>query len=246
MKKTILSVIMLLNAFIIFSQEAQEIKLKVSELKGMVDIKAGEGKWTLPAVGDIITADTEIITGFHSQITLQADEYLYITINQLSEANVAEVRTGKIENAKSRKEVNREEVFVKINLHRGYAVCFSKKAEKIIYRSEIEFQSGLAEFSNAGGEIYSRFDKGALIKAFSGKILINAKLNKKYFLKKTELCLITPSGMLLDNDYFLRREINAKPSSITNEPDIIAYYNYITLPYTENNNLNDYSNQFRP
>jgi len=246
MKKLFLLAIMLIGLSFIYSQEAKDVQIKISELKGIVDVKTGEGKWGQPALGGIISANSRIITGFHSQITLQADEYLYITINQLSEANVTEIRTGKIENAKSKKEVGREEVFVKIDLVRGYAVCFSKAAEKIIYRANIAFQNGFAEFNNAGGEIYYRYDKGALIKSFSGKIIIGAKLNKKNFVNKGEISLITPSGNLLDNDYFLRQDITAKPSSISNEPDIIAYYNYITLPYTSNNKTNDYSDQFRP
>ena len=230
-KKLLYFIFFLLTILKIFSIDSN---YKIIEIKGKVDMRPVNGEWKAPEIDEIITGTTEIFTGFHSQITFEVGNNSYVTLNQLTNATLTDTTT----------DAKNEFKIVGVELTTGYIVANAKEKNKIV----IMINSGKdhAEFGESNGEVYYRKDNGALIKSFAGMVKIGAKLSKMYFIKKGEVCGITPGGKLLESDYFLRREINIAPNNIIDPKDLEIYYELLSIPYTSEPKTNDYSNVFRP
>ena len=218
MRKKIIFIILLLT--LVISGFAQEVRLKVIEKKGVVDIKSRDGEWIETSLNDIIPYGIEIFTGFHSSISIEVGNESYITVNQLTRV--------KIETVLARK----KEAIISLSLISGYLVILSKSTGEYKNKIFISLNKGTVEFNDSGGEVYSRQDKGTIIKSFSGKIKIGSKLSKVYFIRKGEVCGISPDGKLVESDYYLRKKINAKPNDVISPQQIIGYYDLFFQPYT--------------
>lgn len=248
--KTIYKFILFFLCFSLFSQEDNGLFLKVVEIKGNVEIKKEDSDWMKVTLGEAIEKKCEIRTGFHSQITLEAERNCYITINQLSEVIVNDIiylEKGKKKSNEEEKSNLKKRYEIKFFISRGYVICYSKKMKDLVDKKVIiQFKNGEAHFINSSGDLYYRTDNGALIRSWRGRVLLFARLNKLSFIDKKEMALITPNGKLFENEYFLKRELNIKPTDVFLETDIEAYYNRLTLPYTIRKNSNDYYDNFYP
>ena len=227
-------IIFILTIIIIGSGFSEEIKFKIVEKKGVVDIKYRDGKWEKPYINDIIPSGTEIFTGFHSQLSIEVGNGSYITINQLTNVKIEKII------------ITKEGVVTGLYLSRGYLVIFSKMMGKYKNKILVSLNQGNVEFNDSGGEVYLRQDKGAIIKSFSNNVKIGSRFKNIYFINKGEVCGILPSGQLIESDYYLRRKINVKPNNINESQEIIAYYDLLFQPYTSDIGTNDYYNVFRP
>lgn len=213
---------------------SEEIKLKIIEKKGTVDIKFRDQNWHEPELNNIISYGTEIFTGFHSQLSIEVGTDSYITINQLSHVIIENVIAKK------------EEAKINLFLKSGYLVILSKTKKDYKKKIFVTLDKGTVEFNNSGGEIYLIKDKGVIIKAFKGRVKIGSKLSKIHFIRRGEVCGILPEGKLLENDYYLRRKLNAKPNHIINPQDIIGYYELMFQPYTSETGISDYYDAYHP
>lgn len=232
MKKILISIVSVF--FIVSFINSQQIRLKVVELKGLVDVKTREGKWEKFELNDMLSDGIEIFTGYHSQMSIEIGTGSFITINQLSS-----VKIEKILNLK-------QEATTKIYLSRGYIIVLSKPIGDYKNKIFVTMDKGTVEFDNSGGEIYLRKDKGAVIKSFINRIKIGSKLSKVYMIRKDEVCGITNTGKLIEGDKYLRQNINAIPNELDEPQEIIAYYDLLFQDYTTEFGTNDYTNNFRP
>ena len=218
MKKRILSLIILTSVVnFIFSQE---MTYKVVEKKGNVDIKVRSGKWESISEGDLIITGTEIFTGLHSHLSLEIESGSYLTIKQLSHITIDRVR------------IKQDEISSEFYLKNGYVVALSKNIGALRNRILVVFSGGNVQFDNAGGEIYLRQETGAIVKSFIGKVSVRSKIRNSYFVRKHEVCGITPDGHLVESDYFLRRGIATKPLEYTGEGEIIYFYRQLLNYYS--------------
>lgn len=213
---------------------AQDSNYRIIEIKGRIDMRTVNGEWKTAQMDGVINENTEIFTGFHSQITFEVGNNSYLTLNQLTNAVITDATT----------DTKNEFKIIGVELTSGYVVANAKEKNKIVVR--INSNKDHAEFAESSGEVYYRKDNGTLIRSFAGMVKIGAKLSKMYFIKKGEVCGITPGGKLLESDYFLRREISIVPNNITDEKEIEAYYEILSLPYSSEPGTNDYTNSFRP
>jgi hypothetical protein len=230
MKKII---IFLIFSLVLQGLISQEIKVKVIEKRGIVDLKKN-GEWISVNNGEILEPGTEIFTGIYAQLTLEIGTGSYITINQLSHSVLGETKT------------NNADLITEMYLLNGYLVLYAKKNESYKNKILINFIQGNTIFQEAGGEVYLRKEQGVIIKSFSGFVSVNPKSKTFYFIKKDEMCGITPDGILIENDYFLRRAINIKPYTVNNQSQVEAYYNFIFQPYSSEMNSNDYRDALSP
>ncbi len=212
----------------------EEIKLLVVEKKGTIDLKDRDGKYKTTKLNDILQYGTEIITGFHSDISIKIGEDSYITINQLSSVKITNVL------------VDSKAITTTLTLDYGYLVIYARPIGSMDNRIIVSINRSNVEFSNSGGEIYMRKDKGSIIKSSNGTIKIGTRLVKTYFIGKNETCAILPTDVLIESDYFLRKKINVKANSIYEDQKSHAFLDYIFQDYTKNVDTNDYSDQVRP
>lgn len=213
---------------------SQQIRLKIVEKKGLVDIKTRDGKWTKPELNDVINYGTEIFTGFHSQLSIEIGNNSFVTINQLSHVKIEKVL------------ILKKEATTKLYLTRGYLVALSKPIKSYKNKIFVTMSKGSVEFNDAGGEIYLRKDKGAIIKSFQNKVKIGSKLSKVYAIRKGEVCGITSTGRLIEGDEYLRKNINAIPNDLDQPQEIIAYYDLLFQNYSLEFGSGDYTNNQRP
>ena len=233
MVKKILFIILSLN--VLHCVISREIQYKIVEKKGIVDIRFKEGEWQKAEVDQLIPIYVEILTGFHSQLTIEITKGSYLTINQLSHVIINE-------------EVEKFECCItNVTLLRGYLLANAKRISNEKNRIFIYIENGIIEFNEASGEVYLREDKGTFIKAFEGKVKISNKKKLPILnLKKDEICCFLPNGAFLDSDYFIRRNINIKPNNLIEPNKITAYYDQLFYYYTNDPNSNDYNDQFKP
>jgi len=223
---------------LLFSQDykyADELQFRVVEMKGSVDVKYREDEWKIPAVKDILPGGLEIFTGLHSRLSIEYGGGCYVTINQLSHVTINKIR------------IIKDEAFLELMLDFGYMVILSKPIEK--YKKNkitIQCSCGNVDFEKSAGEVYMRKDKGAIIKAFSGSIKVLSKVLNIFALHKNEMCGITAEGILLESEYFLKRNISTKRGDIDNPQSVDAFYDFVFVPYSEDMGTNDYSKHFHP
>lgn len=233
MFKKILLILLILNILsFIFTVE---IQYKIIEKKGVVDIRFKEGDWQEAKVDQLIPEYAEILTGFHSQITIEITEGSHITLNQLSHIKINEI------------EEKYECCITNVTLLQGYLLANAKRISNEKNRIFIYIENGIIEFNEASGEVYLREDKGAFVKAYDGKVKISTRKKQPILnLKQDEICCFLPSGAFLDNDYFIRRSINIKPNNLVEPNSITAYYDQLFYYYTNDQNINNYDSQFKP
>ena len=219
---------------LIYYTLAEETKILIIEKKGQVDIKLNDDTFNNPKLNDTLQPGAEIITGFHSQLSLEIGKGSFVTVNQFSHVRIEK----KIESVKEIKSI--------FTVLRGYVVAFTKNENDKPNKVILSVNKSNIEFNNAEGEVYFRIDKGTIINCYSGRIGISSKAYKIYSIGKNEMCGITPYDTIIESDYFLRRKINAKANVISEDKKIESYYDFLFIPYTSDMNLNDYSDNFRP
>jgi hypothetical protein len=235
MKKIIFASAILLLTLSVFSQSAKGINFTITEKTGSVDISIDNGEWKNLDVDSTLSGGSiTIVTGFHSHITLSINDKSFITINQLSHI--------RLEN----NSITDKGTIIQAALLNGYAVVNSKSDKKYKTIVQINAEKSTVSFDGSAGEVFYTPEKGSVVKSFLGNIKIGTKFSKVYFIGKHEICRILPGGRILESDYFLRREINAKPAEIIESNEIESYYESFFQNYTSNRRGNDYSNAMRP
>jgi hypothetical protein len=229
-KISIIFFILFVSGFL-FSADFQ---VKILEKKGKINLKPKNGEWKVLTNEETIASGTEIFTGFHSQLTLEIGKGSYITINQLTQAQMGDQK------------INVGNILTEMTMADGFIVVYAAKVKPYKNQIKISLINGSTVFENSGGEVYLRNQQGAIIKSFEGTIKVYPKILTYYFITKNEMCGITASGILIENDYFLRRKINTLPNDIKNPGQIEYYYNYIFQPYTEDSWTNDYRDSLNP
>lgn len=213
---------------------AQELKFSIVEVKGPVDIRYRDNEWEKASIETIVGSGTELFTGYHSQVTIEIGNNSYITVNQFTHIIIDKIL------------VRKDEATTSLSLLRGYLVILSKPIGEFRNKISVMTKNGNVEFDDAGGEVYLRKDKGIVVKSFLGKINIGTKFSKIYFINKDEVCGILPGGRLISADYYLRQNINALPNNVNSPQDIQSFYQYISLPYTNELRTNDFHNHYEP
>jgi hypothetical protein len=230
MKKYLFCFLFFIFSFIVYSQD---IQIKVTEKLGKVDLKS-EGKWNSVSIGQLLSEEMEIYTGFHSKLTFEVGNGSYITINQLSHCIIG------------KQKIDEKSAITEVTLQSGFIVAYTKKIASYKNQLVVNTFGGSAVLENAGGEIYARTEQGSIIKSFFGTINIKPKVKNLYFIIKNEICGLTTSGLLIENDYFLRRNINIKPNNLNNQSLIDEYYNFIFANYSKEYESNDYKDSRKP
>jgi hypothetical protein len=211
-----------------------DFQLKIIEKKGRINIKEKNTEWKELSNENTIAPQTEIFTDFHSQMTFEVGPGSYITVNQLTNMTFEDQK------------INANDIMTEMKLSNGFLTVYSAKVKSYKNRIKINLTGGNALFENSGGEIYLRAKQGAIIKSFQGLIKIYPKIKTYYFITKNEICGITPAGILLESDYFLKRNINTLPNDIENPGQVEYYFNYIFQPYTKNHEGIDYKDALMP
>ena len=220
--------------FISYGSFSVDFELKIAEKSGKINIREKDGEWTELTDDMNIPADTEIFTDFHSSITFEIGPGSYVTVNQLTNLTVKEQK------------INLNDVMTEMDLSNGFIIVYAAVVKSYKNRIKINLPNGYMMFEKSGGEVYSRAKQGAIIKSFQGSIRIYPKIKTFYFITKNEMCGITSGGILLENDYFLRRNMNTIPGNIENPGQMEYYFNYIFQPYTEDIGSNDYRDALVP
>lgn len=223
-----------LMSLVLFVAKAQELNFAIVELKGQVDVKSREGDWQNASLSSIISAGTELFTGYHSQVSLEIGKDSYVTINQFTHVTIEKIL------------VRKEEATTNIKLNRGYLVVLARPIGEFQNRIFITTKDGNIQFNNSGGEVYLRRGKGIVVKSFKGKISLGTKFSKVYYIKKDEMCGILPGGRLLESDHFVRRNINGIPNSISSPTQIQAYYDLLFQHYSNDYWSNDFRDHYQP
>lgn len=211
---------------------SQEMTYRVVEVKGKVDIKGRGGTFRKTEIGDYLLDGEEILTGFHSLISVQIGPASYITVNQDSHVSLNKIRI-------KQKEINSE-----IYIERGYAVILSREKEGIQNKIMINFPEGNVIFKESGGEIFTRRNDGVIIRCFQGRIDVNSRIKNRYFIRKGEMCKITKHGKLLESDYFLKMNINSIPYEYLTDEQKAAYYERLLNYYSDDSDITDYGAGF--
>jgi hypothetical protein len=229
-------VFLTLFVFFVFSSTSFSVdfQLKIIEKKGIINVKTKSGEWKSLDDTTAIQPQTDIFTDFHSQLTFEVGPGSYITVNQLSQIKIGEQKT------------NINDVITDIYLTNGFIIVYANKTKSYRNRIRINFNNGYSIFEKSGGEVYQRDKQGTIVKSFQGMIKIYPKIKTFYYITKNEICGITPSGILIENDYFLRRNINTIPNDTTNPGLIETYFNFIFLPYTRDKSGSDYKDVLQP
>lgn len=237
MKKLLILFFCLFFTCLIFSQNItsnNDINFTITEKAGNIDVSVNDAKWKDVNINDVLNGNIEIMTGFHSHVTLKIGENSDITVNQLTHIT--------IEN----NSITDKGTIINIALHNGYLSINSKKVKNYSTSILVNLAKGNAEFNNSTGEVFYNVEKGAIVKSIKGLVKLGAKLTKTYYITTDEVCGILPDGKLVESDYYLRREMNAKPNQIIESNDIESYYEQFFQNYTTQRRSNDYGNAFRP
>lgn len=237
MKKLLIILFSLCFVYLFYGQNVtnnNDINFTITEKSGNVDVSVNDAKWKSIEMNDVLNGNIEILTGFHSHITLKIGENSNITVNQLTHIT--------IEN----NSITDKGAIINIALHNGYVSVNSKKVKNFSTSILVNLTKGNVEFNNSTGEVFYNVEKGAVIKSMKGMVKIGAKLTKVYYITSDEVCGILPDGRLVESDYYLRRAMNAKPNQIIESNDIESYYEQFFQNYTTQRRSNDYGNAFRP
>ena len=225
----------ILSLGVLYSFFSVETQYKIIEKKGIVDIRFKNGEWQKAKEDQLIPIYAEVLTGVHSQLTIEITEGSHITINQLSHVKINEI------------EETTECCVTNVSLLRGYILANAKRISNEKNKIYIYIENGIAEFNESSGEVYLREDKGAFIKAYENKVKVTTKKKLPLInLKQDEICCFLSNGKFLDSDYFIRRNINIKPNNLAKPNSITAYYDQLFYYYTNDPRSNDYDSQFKP
>jgi len=213
---------------------AQEVRLRIAEQTGTVDIRYRDQEWQNIELDNFLSAGTEIQTGLHSRLSIEVGDQSFVTINQLSHVKIEKVRAKK------------NMIFTEFALKNGYVSVLSKSVKSASNTIVIQLDDGSVEFLNAGGDIYTRSEHGHLINSFIGKMKVISNVRDIYFLRKGMTCGITTDGLLIENEQFLRRDLATYPGDVLTESEQEAYFMVLTDPYSSESGTGDYYRTNRP
>lgn len=225
MKQFIFLILILFSVNPFFSDE---IDVSIVEKTGVVDIKNKDEEWKSANIGDKLFIRTEIFTGLHSQLSIKIDNTSFVTVNQLSSVIISSIERTKDSN------------MILLEVKNGFFVILSKRNNKIKNNIVLTFSTGKVSFENSGGELYLGTDRGMLLKVSNGKVKVEPKIKTFYTLGKNEMCGITKDGYLVENDVFIRRNINTISNHIKDKEKISLFLEQLSQPGT----LEFYTNDF--
>lgn len=208
--------------------------LTIVEQVGVIDIKQDKYDWQSPIIGDSLQEKTKVYTGLHSRISFEIGKGSYLTVEQLSEIEISRIAK------------ENEQIFVEIKLLRGYLIIYSKYTKQFEPQILINSNLGYALFKNSGGEVLYKANDGVRIKGFIGKIKVKSKYKNTYVLKKSEICKIKYDGIILENDYFLKRSITSTTGFLKMETINDAFYLSDFQPYTFDTISSSYNRALNP
>lgn len=190
----------LLIPIICFSQTQQEQKLsfKVTEVKGEVFRSDNESGWVPVKNGDMLSDNTEILTGLHSSLSLDLTEKSYITISQLSDVILQSTRIEKFTLA------------TEIYIVSGMIITSSEKFENLDSELSLMFINGKATLKNASGQIYMRKGYGVSVFSEKGDIEIEQNIIGKSIKRKVypgDQCVLKMNGQLIENSEIVEKEM---------------------------------------
>lgn len=214
--------------FVLPFMYSQIVSYKVVEVKGSVDYKTREGDWREAHVGELFKGGTEIFTGLHSHISFEIGAKTFITVKQLSNVLLSDIR------------VRKNEALVDIYLKNGYTVVYAGNLGAFVNKVSVSFFDGSVRFEESGGEIYLRKESGAVIESFKGKIDVFSLIKNRYFILEGEMCGLDTRGKLIESDYFLRKNIQSVPADYLSDREKEIYMNSIFY----NNSLDRYTGDY--
>lgn len=193
-------ILFLLMPLICFAQSKQEQKLsfKVTEVRGEVFRSSDENGWTAVKNGDLLSDNTEILTGLHSSLSLDLTEKSYITISQLSDVILQSTRIKKYALA------------TEIYIVSGMIITSSEKMQDLDNEISVLFINGKSTLKNASGQIYMRKGYGVTVFSDKGDIEIEQTILGKNIKRKIypgDHCVLTMNGQLAENNQLTKLEM---------------------------------------
>ncbi len=190
----------LLIPIICFAQSEQEQKLsfKVTEVKGEVFRNNEDEGWIAVKDGDLLSDNTQILTGLHSGLSLDLTEKSYITISQLSNVILQSTRIKKFT------------LTTEIYIVSGMVVTSSEKMQDLNNELSVIFDNGKAILENASGQIYMRKGYGVTIFSERGDINIEQNILGKTIKRKVypgDYCLLKKNGRFVENRELAEQEM---------------------------------------
>ncbi len=190
----------LLIPIISFSQTQQKEKLsfKVTEVKGEVFRSDNESGWVQVKSGDLLSDNTEILTGLHSSLSLDLTEKSYITISQLSDVILQSTRIKKFT------------LTTEIYIVSGMVITSSEKLGNLDNEISLMFINGKTTLKNASGQIYMRKGYGVSVFSEKGDIEIEQCIIGKNIKRKVypgDECLLKMNGQLVENSELIKQKM---------------------------------------
>lgn len=180
------------------SEPEQKLSFKVAEVKGEVFRNDDEKGWIQVKNGDVLSDNTQILTGLHSSLSLDLTEKSYITINQLSDVILQTTRIKKFTLA------------TEIYVISGMIVTSSEKLKDLDNEISVMFINGKATLKNASGQIYMRKGYGVTLLSESGNIEIEQNVLNKNIKRKVypgDKCILKMNGQLVENSEVTEQEM---------------------------------------
>lgn len=199
-------IIFLVLPIICFAQSEAEQKLsfKVMEVKGEVFRSNEEGGWTEVKNGDLLSDDTEILTGLHSSLSLDLTEKSYITISQLSDVILQNTR------------IKKYALTTEIYIVSGMIITSSEKMDDLDNELSVMFINGKTTLKNASGQIYMRKGYGVTVISDNGDFEIEQNIlgrSIKHKVYPGDRCLLKMNGQIVENSELT--ELDIMPKSVT-------------------------------
>lgn len=187
------------------SEAEQKLSFKVTEVKGEVFRSNDENGWTKVKNGDLLSDNTEILTGLHSSLSLDLTEKSYITISQLSDVILQSTRIKKYTLA------------TEIYIVSGMIITSSEKLQDLDNELSVMFINGKAVLKNASGQIYMRKGYGVTVISDKGDFEVEQNILGKNIKRKVypgDRCVLKMNGQLVENgeltelDMFMSKSLN--------------------------------------
>lgn len=192
-------VLFLLMPIICFAQsEQQKLSFKVTEVKGEVFRSSDENGWTAVKNGDLLSDNTEILTGLHSSLSLDLTEKSYITISQLSDVILQSTR------------IKKYALTTEIYVVNGMIITSSEKMQDLNNELSVMFINGKTVLKNASAQIYMRKGYGVTVFSDKGDIEIEQSILGKNIKRKIypgDHCVLKMNGQLAENSKLTELEM---------------------------------------
>lgn len=179
------------------SEEEQKLSFKVTEVKGEV-FRSDENGWTVVKNGDVLSDNTEILTGLHSSLSLDLTESSYITISQLSDVILQNTR------------IKKYTLTTEIYIVSGMIITNSENMQDLDNEISVVFINGKAVLKNAAGQIYMRKGYGVTILSDRGDTEIEQNILGKNIKRKIypgDRCVLKTNGQLAENSELIKTEM---------------------------------------